>query len=279
MSRDQRLPPNVFGEQIGIHGKYEREMDALFERVCIRIKYKYMFFILLDFLLLGFAYIIGHMALICFTVISIVSIVVHIFLSLFLITSGSRRINFGVARMVSYDQATHKLRTDQTPMRRFALLTQHPNMVQWHMLTIFDIAVPTFIAFTVTLVYYLLSLENLTFLGSFLAVRIFIAIVQYVTLSSFYEVAVVQSFMAVIKNRAIAKHYAQSRAAAFVNIALNDADLHLRNVVRASPLGHVVNLTSADRRKKKDSQRFSGMDVNGHATEATPPLDPNTKMM
>jgi hypothetical protein len=236
-------------------------MDALFEEHCTRCKRFYLLYILVDLALIAYAYTIGHLALICFTLISITSVFLHLLLILFLPTSGRKKRVHDVARMANYDGVIHRQVTDLAPLRRFALLTRHPLMSQWHICTMLDIALPTTASLIVTFVYFMLSLENVVFLGVFVTVRVLIALLQYRTLSTFYNRAVSDSFNAVIKKRDFAITYARSRSNTLINAALQLADDHLKYISNPHEDNEHVH-GRAKKRAAEQSNTFSGVAID-----------------
>lgn len=285
MSRDPRIPPAVIDPRTNnntAHKLLDRKLDEQFERVCRRKRSLYVLFILGDAALVAFSYQQSHLLLVLFTAISILAIALHCYLFMCLPVSGGpkRRRIVGTARMMQYDPLRQTHERHLPPVKRFALLTHHPLMQQWHLMTIGDILLPTALAAVVSTTYFLLSLENATFLLVFLLYRLLVAFWQYRTLASFYSDAVEQSYDEVLGFKSLAKTYAVSRANEITNAALAHAAEHLAHVAqyRASSGGGALtsdadNSYALAKRTRNLPTTFSGILINdGVRTEEPAPV-------
>ena len=281
MSRDSRIPLDIVDRNTNnntTHRALDRKLDEHFESVCRRKRAQYVVYILGDAALVAFAYQQSHLLLLLFTAISLTAIALHFYLVLCLpVSSGSKRRRvIGVARMMNYDPRLKTQAHQLPPLRRFALLTQHPLMQQWTFVTMIDVLVPTALALVVAATYFLLALERAAFLAAFVLYRLLVAFCQYRTLQSFYNDAVSQSYDKVFGCRSLEKTYAMSRANEITNLALAHANYHLARVAQHRSV-NVLN-SDADNshalatRTRNLPASFSGIPINdGVRTEEVAP--------
>lgn len=265
-NRDPRIPPPIESRYNSMHDFQDRRMDAYFEDICVTRKGANIVYIIIDIALIGFAYRVGDLSLIFFTLISVACCVLHLILILLLPTSRGRKKRIvGVARMTCFDPATRTQVTNPTPLRRFALLSHCATMPRWHIFTMIDISVPLIISLLIAFIYFMLTVRNAFYLSLFLSFRFAISLSQYRTLKNFYADAISASFSSVMVSDSATARYATSRANAFVNNDLDRANDYLRGHRRGAR-------THAPKVKKRDSQNasFSGISLDGMQTEVTP---------
>lgn len=276
MSRDPRIPPNIDDAFKKTHKLLDKKLDEHFENVCRRKKSLYVVYILGDLALIGFAYSQCHVLLVLFTGVSLFAIALHFYLFMCLpVSHGSKKRIVSVSRMLHYDPLTCGQDFFLPPMRRFALLTQHPLMQQWHLFTMVDIALPLVISVVVAATYFLLALERALFLAIFVIYRALVALWQYRTLSHFYNDAISNSYVKVIEEKPLKHAYATSRANDITNRMLEHASDHLKRIgVRSMAIASDADNSHALAKLTANlPATFSGVPVNqGVFTEEERPL-------
>lgn len=279
-SRDNRLPPNIENSANGWHVSLDKRMDAYFEDVCVTRKCYYVVYMIADFALLGATYRLGRWALLWFSFFCLGCIVLHFYLILLLPTSGSRKRIVGVARMTHFDSSKGNQAESTTPLRRFALLTQHPNMPNWYSCTTFDIIIPSSLAWLLVVLYLFIVRSEFLFLICFLLVRLVIALHQYHTLATFYDAAVKANYKKHIEDPGMADLYAISRANQLCNADFSRANVYLtRGKAGKQALVRETTVDSEQQRRASRSRRvsFSGISMNTERPDAeTPPRAPGS---
>lgn len=276
MSRDPRIPADITDRVNTTHKALDKKLDEHFDAVCRRKKSLYVIYILGDLALIGFAYTQGHVLLVLFTAISLLAVALHFYLFMCLpVSPGRKKRVFGVARMMHYDQRQRYQDFNLPPMRRFALLTQHPLMQQWHLVTMIDIVLPLVLSVVIASAYFLLSLEKALFLLVFVLFRLLVAAWQYRTLSNFYNDAVSNSYADVLASKSLEKTYAVSRANELTNRMLAHASDHLNRTGQYNTRipSDADNSHAIATRTKNLPATFSGVPVNsGVLSEEPVPL-------